>query len=282
MSERAQKTLKKEVRFSGVGVHSGKVAEIFLLPAEENTGIVFQRYSSEKGRYVNVPANLDHVSSTGRSTSLQKEGVSVITVEHLLAALKACEVDNVVVRVSEEEIPIGDGSSETFVRLIQEAGVRAQEDSVSFRELSRPVFYQSGDIFLAAFPADEFKISYTLHYPHCRMIGTQYRSLVITEEVFRKEIAPCRTFALYNELCFLMEKGLIRGGSLENAVIFKDDGIICGGNLRFTDEPVRHKMLDLIGDLSLVGQPFLAHIVAVGSGHSSNIALAKELVSVLQ
>ncbi|WP_213319124.1 UDP-3-O-acyl-N-acetylglucosamine deacetylase [Chlamydiifrater volucris] len=282
MLERAQKTLKKGVRFSGVGVHSGKVAEIFLLPAEENTGVVFQRCNPESGEYVDIPARLDCVSNTGRSTSLQREGVSVVTIEHLLAALRACEIDNVFIRSSEEEIPIGDGSSESFVRIIQQAGVCSQGSSVFPRKLSRPVFYQSGDIFLAAFPSDEFKISYTLHYPHCRMIGTQYRSLVITEEVFKKEIAPCRTFALYNELCFLMEKGLIRGGSLENAVIFKDDGIICKGKLRFTDEPVRHKMLDLIGDLSLVGQPFLAHVVAVGSGHSSNIALAKELVSVLQ
>ncbi|SFV98392.1 UDP-3-O-acyl-N-acetylglucosamine deacetylase [Chlamydia abortus] len=279
MLERAQRTLRREVRYSGVGIHFGKSATITLEPAKENTGIVFCR-SDLLGEH--IPALLPHVCNTGRSTTLSSGDSIIATVEHLMAALRSSNIDNVIVRCDAEEIPIGDGSSHVFMQLIHDAGVCTQNDKVSIARLSQPVYYQAQDTFLAAFPCDELKISYTLHYPQSPTIGTQYRSFVITEESFRKEIAPCRTFALYNELCFLMERGLIGGGCLENAVVFKDDGVISLGQLRFPDEPVRHKILDLIGDLSLVGRPFVAHIVAVGSGHSSNIALGRKILEVLQ
>lgn len=279
MLERAQRTLKREVRYSGVGIHFGKSATLTLEPAEENTGIIFSR-SDIAGEY--IPALLSHVCSTGRSTTLSSGDSVIATVEHLMAALRSSNIDNVIVHCSEEEVPIGDGSSQVFMQLIDDAGVCEQNAKVSIAQLSRPVYYQTQDTFLAAFPCDELKISYTLHYPQSPTIGTQYRSFVITEGSFRKEIAPCRTFALYNELCFLMDKGLIGGGCLENAVVFKDDGIISRGPLRFSDEPVRHKVLDLIGDLSLIGKPFRAHIVAVGSGHSSNVALGRKILEILQ
>ncbi|BAE81690.1 UDP-3-O-3-hydroxymyristoyl N-acetylglucosamine deacetylase [Chlamydia felis Fe/C-56] len=279
MLERAQRTLKRKVHYSGVGIHFGKSATLTLEPAEENTGIVFYRSDLLGDR---IPALLPHVCNTGRSTTLSSGDSVIATVEHLMAALRSSNIDNVIVRCGEEEIPIGDGSSHVFMQLIDEAGICTQNDTVPIAKLARPVYYQTQDTFLAAFPCDELKISYTLHYPQSPTIGTQYRSFVITEESFRKEIAPCRTFALYNELCFLMDRGLIRGGCLENAVVFKDDGIISLGQLRFPDEPVRHKILDLIGDLSLVGRPFVAHIVAVGSGHSSNIALGRKILEELQ
>ncbi|EPP34845.1 UDP-3-O-[3-hydroxymyristoyl] N-acetylglucosamine deacetylase [Chlamydia ibidis] len=279
MLERAQRTLKRKVRYSGVGIHLGISATLTLEPAEENAGIVFCR-SDIQGSY--IPACLSHVCNTGRSTTLSAGNATITTVEHLLAALRSHNIDNVIVRCDQEEIPIGDGSSKIFTQLIDEAGIREQSASVPVVTLSQPVYYQSQESFLAAFPSEESKISYTLHYPQSRTIGTQYRSFVVTEEVFRKEIAPCRTFALYNELCFLMDRGLIGGGCLENAVVFKDDGIISRGELRFPDEPVRHKILDLIGDLSLVGRPFIAHVVAVGSGHFSNVALGRKILEVLQ
>lgn len=278
MLERAQRTLKRKVQLSGVGVHLGKSATLTLEPAKENTGIVFVR--SDTGAH--IPASLSHVWKTGRSTTLFSGESAIATVEHLMAALHASNIDNAVVCCDEEEIPIGDGSSLAFMHLIDEAGICEQKEKISIARLSQPVYYQSQDTFLAAFPSHELKISYTLHYPHSLTIGTQYRSFVITEGTFREEIAPCRTFALYSELCLLMNRGLIGGGSLENAVVFKDDGVISRGKLRFSDEPVRHKILDLIGDLCLVGRPFVAHIVAIGSGHASNIALGKKVLEVLE
>lgn len=279
MLDRAQRTLKRKVCYSGVGVHFGKAATLTLEPAEENTGVVFSRCAAS-GQH--IPARLANVCGTGRSTTLSSHGGVVSTVEHLLAALYAFGVDNVRIHCSEDEIPIGDGSSQVFVDLIDQAGVEDQDQMVRIARLAHPVYYQYQDTILAAFPSDEFKISYTLHYSHNSTIGTQYRSLVISEESFRREIASCRTFALYNELCFLMEKGLIGGGCLGNAVLFKDDSVISLGKLRFSDEPVRHKMLDLIGDLSLIGRPFVAHIIAVGSGHSSNVALGNKILEALQ
>ncbi|WP_201456575.1 UDP-3-O-acyl-N-acetylglucosamine deacetylase [Chlamydia sp. 17-3921] len=281
MLERAQKTLKREVSYSGVGIHFGRSARLSLLPAKANTGIIFRRNTSS-GEWQDIPALLPHVYDTGRSTTLSQGSTIIATVEHLMAALRSSDLDNVIVQCSDEEIPIGDGSSNVFVDLIDKAGICELEEKISIARLSQPVYYQYQDIFLAAFPSEELKISYTLHYPQSPTIGTQYRSLVITEASFRESIAPCRTFALYNELCFLMNKGLIGGGCLENAVVFKDDGIISRGQLRFPDEPVRHKILDLIGDLSLVGQPFVAHVFAVGSGHSSNVAFGKEILKALQ
>lgn len=199
-----------------------------------------------------------------------------------MAALLAHRIDNVRVHCSHEEVPIGDGSSQVFVHLIDQAGIQEQQAPVAIARLQEAIYYQTQDSFLAAFPADELKISYTLNYPHSPTIGIQYRSFVITGDSFRKEIAPCRTFALYNELCFLMNRGLIRGGCLGNALVFKDDGVISCGKLRFPDEPVRHKILDLIGDLSLIGMPFEAHIVAIGSGHASNVAFGRKILQVLQ
>ncbi|MBQ8498973.1 UDP-3-O-acyl-N-acetylglucosamine deacetylase [Chlamydia sp.] len=279
MVGRAQRTLKRRVCYSGVGVHFGKAAMLTLEPAEENTGVVFLRHTTS-GQC--IPAQLANVCGTGRSTTLSLCGDVVSTVEHLLAALYAFGVDNVRIHCSEDEIPIGDGSAQVFIDLIDRAGIEEQEQMVRIAKLARPVYYQTQDTILAAFPSEEFKISYTLHYSHNSAIGTQYRSLVISEESFRKEIAPCRTFALYSELCFLMEKGLIGGGCLGNAVLFKDDSVVSLGKLRFSDEPVRHKILDLIGDLSLVAKPFVAHIVAVGSGHSSNVALGNKILEALQ
>lgn len=273
MRKRTQRTLMRSVQYSGMGIHFGKSATLTLEPAVANTGIVFHRPN-----FGWVPALLPYVSDTGRCTTLLSGDATIATVEHLLAALRAYHVDNVVIHCSQEEVPIGDGSAQVFVDLLEQAGICEQEETIEIETLSQPVYYQKNDIFLAAFPSDEFKISYTLHYPHSPTIGTQYHSCAITTELFREEIAPCRTFALYKELCHLMDRGLIGGGCLENAVVFTDDGIISQGPLLFPNEPVRHKILDLVGDLSLVGRPFTARIVAIGSGHASNVALGRKIL----
>lgn len=281
MVDRAQKTLRNEVRFSGLGIHFGKTASFSLLPAPEDSGILFKKIDVSSGKEVDIVAGLSNVSCTGRCTVLGESQRAIATVEHLLAALKAYQVDNVVIRVEGDEIPIGDGSASVFVDLIEKAGVVEQQAPIKTFRLARSVFFQKDKTFLVAVPSQEFRISYTLYYPKVKLIGMQCLSVSVNPSVFKREISSCRTFALYEELHFLMERGLIKGGSLENAVVFKDDTAISKEGLRFSDEPVRHKIMDLIGDLSLIGKNFLAHVIAIGSGHSSNVALGKKMANML-
>lgn len=276
MVSRPQRTLKKEVALSGTGIHTGKEVLLRLLPAAANTGIVFQRI--DLPGQPTIPALLSYVQETSRSTTIGCEGASVQTVEHLMAALSACQIDNVLVQVTEGEPPSGDGSAACFVALLEEAGVEEQEAETRVYILQEPLYYTEGETHLVALPSNEYRISCTLHYPHTPAIGSQYLSLEINEALFKKGIAPCRTFALYEELRVLVEKGLIRGGTLENAVVIKDKEILNKEGLRFPDEMVRHKILDLIGDLALIGYPLRAHVIAIRSGHRANVGLGKRLV----
>jgi UDP-3-O-[3-hydroxymyristoyl] N-acetylglucosamine deacetylase len=274
--KRPQRTLKKQVSFSGVGIHTGKEVTIRFCPAPAHSGIVFQRI--DVSGKPTIPAAVEYVQDTSRSTMVGIGSCSVQTVEHVLAALNAYQIDNLCVQVSEGEPPIGDGSSQTFVDLIEEAGIEELNAFKNIVTLKHPVYFSHGQTHLVALPSNEFRISYTLHYPNTPVIRCQYLSLEITPETFKEQIARCRTFALYEEITLLMELGLIRGGSLENAVVIKDDVVFSKEGLRYPDEMVRHKILDLVGDLSLVGFSFLAHVIAIRSGHAANIAFGKELV----
>lgn len=276
MKSRPQRTLKKEVSFSGVGIHTGKEVSIRFCPAPADSGIVFQRIDLP-GKPM-IPAAIEYVQDTARSTKIGVGSASVQTVEHVLAALYAFQIDNLFVQLDEGEPPVGDGSSAPFVDLIEEAGIREQEADKAIHPLKEPLYYSNGETHLVALPSEEYRISYTLHYPNTPVIRSQYLSLPVNEKVFKNEISMCRTFALYEEITALMERGLIRGGSLENAVVIKDDVVFSKEGLRFPDEMVRHKILDLIGDLSLVGFPFQAHVIAVRSGHRANVELGKEFV----
>lgn len=273
MKSRRQRTLKKEVSFSGMGLHTGKEVSLRFCPAEEHSGIVFQRIDLP-GKPT-IPAAIEYVKETSRSTTLGVGSCCVQTVEHVLAAVHAMQIDNLTIQVSAAEPPIGDGSALTFVEMIESAGICEQNAETSIVFLPTPVYFSQGDTHLVALPSEEYRISYTLHYPATPVIRSQYFSCVISEESFKKEIATSRTFALYEEITLLMERGLIRGGSLENAVVIKDDVIFSKEGLRYTDEMVRHKVLDLIGDLALVGFHFCAHVIAIRSGHSSNVALGR-------
>lgn len=273
---RPQQTLKKEVSFSGVGVHTGQEVTLRFCPAPEHSGIVFQRIDLP-GKPI-IPASVEYVQETSRSTTIGIGSCSVQTIEHVLAAIHAHHIDNLCIQVTAAEPPISDGSSDTFVRMIEEAGIEQQEACTSIATLQAPVFFSKGDTHLVALPSNEFRISYTLHYPQTSVIRSQYFTTPVTTERFKKDISVCRTFALYEEITYLMEKGLIRGGSLENAVVIKDDVVFSKEGLRFPDEMVRHKVLDLIGDLSLVGFYFNAHVIAIRSGHASNVALARLLM----
>lgn len=270
-----QKTLKREAGLVGTGIFTGESASISLKPASPNSGILFQRVDLPNRPI--IPAKLEFVQDTFRSTRLATESASLLMVEHLLSALSAYEIDNALIEVSGPEIPVGDGSSLCFVDLIEKAGCVMQDQPKKIYHLKKPIFWSEDDIHMVALPSEEFRLSYTLHYPQSKLLSSQYYSYVVNKETFKSEIAPCRTFALYEEIAPFIEKGVIKGGRLENAVIIKGEGVLNPEGLRFSDEMVRHKVLDLLGDLYLLGGALKAHVIAIRSGHASNVALASEL-----
>ncbi len=270
-----QKTLKHESELSGVGLFTGEKVSIKLLPAPTGSGIVFERVDLP-GR-PQIPAKLEYVRDTFRSTRLASDAASLFMVEHILSALSAFEIDNVRIEVDGPEIPACDGSAKTFVDLLEQAGICTQDEPKRVFSLDKPVYWSEGDIHLVALPSDEYRISYTLHYPQSKLLSSQYYSFSVSREGFKDEISNCRTFALYEEIAPFIEKGLIKGGRLENAVIVKGDSVLNPEGLRYSDEMARHKILDLLGDLYLIGGSLKAHIIAVRSGHASNIALAQKL-----
>jgi len=272
---RKQRTLQKIVSFSGLGVHTGERVTMRFCPAEEGTGIIFQRIDLPDQPI--IPATIDYVCDTLRSTTIGINKVRVYTVEHVLAALRAFDIDNLRIEVSNVEPPIGNGSSDVFIQMIEEGGIQEQQADVSICKVLEPLYWSEKDIHLVALPYDGYRISYTLNYPETKILRSQFYSVIVNAENFRNEIGPCRTFSLYEEVAMLMDRGLIKGGSLDNAVVIKDDVVFSREGLRFPDEMVRHKILDVIGDLALVTLPFEAHIIAIRSGHTSNFQLAKSI-----
>lgn len=271
-----QKTLKSETSFHGKGLFTGEQVSLKLCPAPVNTGIVFRRV--DLPHQPEIPALLDFVQETPRCTRLAKGDAVVFMVEHLLSALSALEIDNVYVDLKGSEIPSGDGSAQMFVDLIEQVGLQEQASPRRFLQITEPVYWSKGDVHLVALPAPSFRLSYTLHYPQSKFLGSQYYDLALSAQAYKTQIAPCRTFSQYEEILPFIEKGLIKGGGLENALVIRGEEVLNPEGVRFPNEPVRHKVLDLIGDLSLTGTPILAHIIAICSGHSSNVAFAKILL----
>lgn len=276
---RQQKTLRKAEKFNGVGIHTGGEVSLSFAPAKAGQGVFFRRVDLP-GRPI-VPAAIEYVVDTSRGTTLGIGDVKIHTVEHVLAAIRAFEIDNVCIDLYGIEPPAGNGSSDVFVSMIEQAGVEELDAIRPVVSLKSPVWLAQNDVHLVALPSETYRLSYTLHYPKTEAIGTQYCSFTLSQNGFKEEIASCRTFSLYEELTYLMDRGLIRGGSLENAVVVNKGAIISKGGLFYPDEAVRHKVLDLIGDLSLVGIPFNAHVIALQSGHASNCAFAKKLYQCL-
>lgn len=272
---RKQRTLQKPVTMSGIGVHTGQEVTMTFVPATEGTGIVFRR--TDLPNQPLIPACIDSVCDTARSTTIGVGNVKVHTVEHVLAAIHAFEIDNLYIEVSNLEPPIGNGSSDTFVEMIQKAGILEQNNKKPIVKIQEPIYWSEGEIHLVALPYDGYRISYTLNYSETTILRAQFHSTLVNSDNFTKDIAPCRTFSRYEEISYLMDKGLIKGGSLNNAVIIKGDVVFSKNGLFFPDEMARHKVLDLIGDLSLIGIPFHAHIMAIRSGHASNYQLAKKM-----
>lgn len=276
---RNQHTLAQPVSFSGIGIHTGEQVDMTFHPASPGKGIVFRR--TDLPDQPEIPATLPYVVDTQRCTTIGKGKAVVHTIEHVMAALRAYQIDNLLIDVSSVEPPVGNGSSDIFVEMIEEAGIAVQEEQTPIYQLEQPVYWSEGDMHVVAIPAEEYRISYTLSYPNCSVLQAQYYSFVLTPAGFKSEIAPCRTFSRYEEVSYLMDRGLIKGGSLSNAVIIKDGAVLSKGGLFFSNEMARHKILDIIGDLALVGSDFLAHVIAIRSGHAANFGFAMQVAQAL-
>ena len=271
----AQRTLRRPVSCSGIGLHSGNKVTLSLKPAPADYGIRFQR--ADLGG-LEVPATVTHLGAIQLATGLTREAVSVETVEHLLAALTALGIDNVIVELNSPEVPIMDGSAAPFVYLIlNEAGVRTLTAPKKFLKVLRPISLSQGDKRIALYPSDHFKVTYSISFDH-PLIRHQSRTMRITDETFVEDIAPARTFGFLKEVEMLRQRGLALGGSLENAIVLGETGVLNQNALRFEDEFVRHKILDAIGDLSLVGYPVIGHLVAHRAGHALHTAFAARIL----
>jgi len=267
-----QQTLKRQISCAGIGLHSGQKVTLTLKPAPADSGIRFRR--TDLG--VEIPASVDNVSAVQYATILGRDGATVETVEHLLAALVASGIDNVVVELSQREVPIMDGSSAPFLYLLQEAGVKKLSANRKFLKILKPVQITTGDKRIAIYPSDHFKVSYTISFDH-PLLRHQSRTERITETSFADNIAAARTFGFLKEVEWLRQNGLALGGSLENAIVIGDTGVL--NALRFDDEFVRHKILDVVGDLALVGYPIVGHVVAHRAGHALHTQLASQILA---
>lgn len=274
---RQQRTLRKPVSFSGIGIHTGKEVHISFQPSAENSGISFRRV--DLPNQPSIPAQVEYVCDTNRSTTIGIKNICIHTIEHVLAAVRAYNIDNLCIEIHGIEPPVGNGSSDIFVNMIEEAEILEQQEKKPIIKIKDPIQWSHGDIYMMAFPYDGYRISYTLNYPHSSILKSQFHSLEVNSQTFKNELASCRTFALYREITYLLDRGLIKGASLDNAVIIHEDAVFSKGGLFFPDEMVRHKILDMIGDLSLVGIEFEAHVIALRAGHASNCAFAKELLN---
>ena len=266
-----QQTLRQNVTYSGIGLHSGNRVTMTLVPAAPNTGVRFRRMDLEEKP--EIEARVENVTQTNRSTTLSKGHVKVQTVEHVLAALAGAQIDNAIVELDANEPPIADGSAREYCRMIQQAGVSAQSERRETYRVTAPLELTQGETTMAIFPYDGFKITCTSADKGGRF--TQQYSLDVTPESWLKELSHARTFCFYEEIEYLIKHGLIKGGSLENAVVIRDDAVLTTEPLRYPEEFVRHKMLDIIGDLSLIGKPIQGHVIAVRPSHASNCELAK-------
>jgi UDP-3-O-[3-hydroxymyristoyl] N-acetylglucosamine deacetylase len=269
----AQRTLRRAISCAGIGLHSGRKVTLSLKPAPAHSGIRFRR--SDLGG-VEVPAQVHHVGGINYATGLSRDAVRVDTVEHLLAALVSLGVDNAVVELNSPEVPIMDGSAAPFVYLIQEAGVKRLDAPRSYLKVHRPMSLTRGDKRIAIYPSDHFKVTYSIAFDH-PLLRHQSRTIRLTPDAFIDEIAPARTFTFLKEVEMLRQQGLALGGSLENAIVVGDTGVL-NNALRFDDEFVRHKILDVIGDLALIGYPIIGHLVAHRGGHALHTAFAAHVL----
>ena len=294
-----QHTIASETSIKGVGIHSGHPVEMVLKPAEPNSGIVFQRV--DLPNQPTVKADVDNVVDTTRSTTIEANGARVSTIEHLMAALVGNGIDNVLIEINGPEVPILDGSSEPFVEILQKTGKKKQDAPKIYYTLQHNITFvdEKKKVEMVALPYDGYRINTLIDF-NSPVLGTQHADIKNINE-FNEEVAPCRTFCFFHELEYLIDHNLIKGGDINNAIVVVDKpvsddqvqriskvfkkenvkvnegGILNNLDLRFPNEPARHKLLDVIGDLALVGFPFKGHIIANRPGHSSNVEFAKKI-----
>jgi UDP-3-O-[3-hydroxymyristoyl] N-acetylglucosamine deacetylase/3-hydroxyacyl-[acyl-carrier-protein] dehydratase len=299
-----QTTIMKPVTLSGVGLHTGKEVTLTFLPAPDNHGIKFQRVDLP-GRPI-IDADVDNVVDISRGTTIEQNGARVATVEHVMASLAGLEIDNCMVEISAEETPIMDGSARFFMKAIKEAGVQEQEAEREYFTLPQNIYYHENDrqVEMIAMPLDDYRLTVMVDY-NSPVLGSQHASITSLKE-FEKDIASCRTFCFLHELEMLYNNNLIRGGDLNNAIVIVDrviedhelehlakmfnkpkvevkkEGILNNVELRFHNEPARHKLLDLIGDLALIGMPIKAQIMAARPGHAANVAFGKKIKALIK
>ncbi len=270
-----QTTIARSTAISGIGLHTGQRINMTLRPAEAGTGIVFHRKIGE--RTVTIEATSANVVDTQMATVIGKGDVRVSTVEHLLSALAAYGVDNLHIDIDGPEVPIMDGSAAPFASIIEEAGQRRHLQSRKFLAIRKPVSVIDGEKRVSIIPSRFFRITFDIAFQH-PCIALQQRSVKVSSSVFRKDLAPARTFGFLRDVENLKAAGLALGGSLENAIVVDDERILNPEGLRFQDEFVRHKILDAIGDLSLIGYPILGHVRAFKAGHDINHQLVEKLL----
>ncbi|OFV99283.1 MAG: UDP-3-O-[3-hydroxymyristoyl] N-acetylglucosamine deacetylase [Acidobacteria bacterium RIFCSPLOWO2_12_FULL_54_10] len=269
-----QHTLARPVEASGIGLHSAVDVRIRLLPAPASKGIVFRRIDLDD---FEIPASWKHIARVSYATSLMRRGVLISTTEHLLSVLMAMEIDNAIIEINSLELPILDGSGAPILKMIEQAGRRQQRAPRQYMKILEAVEVVDGAKRIAVYPYDGFRISSSIDFPH-PLVGNQQLEMEMTPEEYAREIAPARTFGFLDQISQLKDMGLVRGGSLANAVVFSSDSIMNSEGLRFPDECSRHKVLDLIGDLALIGYPLRAHVVAERAGHAMHTALVLKLV----
>ncbi|WP_462323359.1 UDP-3-O-acyl-N-acetylglucosamine deacetylase [Desulfoplanes sp.] len=269
-----QKTIKKTVQCSGVGLHSGKKLRLVMRPSGQDTGVVFQ-YMGEGGKRVFRPTP-DRVVSTGLATTIGCDGRSIATVEHVLAAVAGLGIDNIVIEVHGDEIPIMDGSAASFVFLLRSAGIRKQAASKKVFRLKKRVDFEKDGKVIEAIPYDGFRVTYTIDFDH-PLVGVQTMVFELSPESFLREIAKARTFGFMKDVEMLQKNGLALGGSLENAVVLDEYGVVNPDGLRFGNELVRHKILDFIGDMHLIDYPLHGDFRVACSGHGHNNAFLRYL-----
>jgi len=271
---RYQNTFKSEVLIRGIGLHSGRTINMRLKPAPRDTGIVFVRKDKKS---VEVNASVNSVADTTFATNLAFDGARVGTVEHLLSALAGLNIDNLRVELDGPEVPIMDGSALYFTHKILEVGIARQAKKVSCIRILKPIVITEGHCQIAVVPYEGTKISCSVNYNH-PLFEEQKLSIDVTGINFIKEIAPARTFGFLRDVRMLRLNGLAKGGSLDNAIVVGENGVLNKGELRFKDEFVRHKILDIIGDFSLLGYPVYGHIIAHRPGHSLNVKFLRKLL----
>ncbi|MCF7800630.1 MAG: bifunctional UDP-3-O-[3-hydroxymyristoyl] N-acetylglucosamine deacetylase/3-hydroxyacyl-ACP dehydratase [Candidatus Marinimicrobia bacterium] len=301
MDNTKQRTIARPISISGIGLHTGVNTTMTFRPAPENTGYVFRRTDIKNAPQ--IKADIDHVVDISRGTTLEQNGVRIYTTEHVLAAVSGLEIDNILIELDNKEPPVADGSAMPFVEKLLEAGIVEQEAERVYLTVERTITYTDPEkgVDIHVLPSNQFRATFMIDYK-LQSLGTQYTSFYSLEEDFVEQFAPARTFCFLHEVDELKQQGLIKGGSVDNALVMidrpieteeldrlknlfgiKDDivqgenGILNGKSLRFPNEPVRHKILDLIGDLALLGMPIQGHVIAARSGHASNVALVRLL-----